>query len=353
MVTALLKRRTSPIGVDLGARSVKLAQFSSDGAKLVDAVRWDVAGLEDDALPPSERDKRIVAALQQARDGRRFRGRDAIMCLGAADLLVQSVRIPKSQAGDLPRMVLQEAAGRVPYSLTDAEVRFLEAADVRQGDAVMREVILLACHRPVLERKLKLLSDAGLRPVAVDFEPLAMVRAFVRQFRRDDDSGRRVMFIHVGGSSCFAAIAQGSDLLFIKCFEIAGRTLDKAVAQHLGMTLAESAALRRHNGDRRADQQDPEIIKSVAEAVRPVHEKLAQELSLCVRYHGVTFRGQPLTQAVLGGSEASPALAELLTQRLNLRCEVGDPLRTCECTVPVAHKTQWAVATGLALRNEK
>ena len=44
--------------------------------------------------------------------------------------------------------------------------------------------------------------------------------------------------------------------------------LDDAVARHLRMNLPEAASLRRHNGDRRQDQQDPEVAKSVAAAVR-------------------------------------------------------------------------------------
>ena len=94
------------------------------------------------------------------------------------------------------------------------------------------------------------------------------------------------------------------------------------------MPPADAAALRRHNGDRRADQRDPEIARSIAEAIRPVLERLAQEMSLCLRYYSVTFRGQPLAQVVLGGGEASPSLVEWFAARIDLPCELGNPLRT-------------------------
>ena len=85
--------------------------------------------------------------------------------------------------------------------------------------------------------------------------------------------------------------------------------------------------LRRHNGDRRVQERDPEIARSVTESIRPTIDKLCQELSLCLRYYSVTIRGQPLSQIVLGGGEATDALVEWLAARLEIPCEAGDPLR--------------------------
>ncbi len=132
---------------------------------------------------------------------------------------------------------------------------------------------------------------------------------------------------------------------------VGGRAMDEAVGRHLKMKLSEAIALRRHNGDRRVDQQDPEITRSVTESVRPVIDRLAGELSMCARYHSVTFRGQPLSRLVLGGGEATSAIIESLSTRLELKCELGDPLRTYENTLPQTRRGQWDVAAGLALRD--
>jgi type IV pilus assembly protein PilM len=116
------------------------------------------------------------------------------------------------------------------------------------------------------------------------------------------------------------------------------------------MNAPEAIALRRHNGDRRADQQDPEITRSVAESTRPVFEKLVVELAKCVRYHSVTFRGQPLSSIVVSGGEGCAALVEALDARLDVKCELGDPLRALETSLPAARRSQWDVAAGLAMR---
>jgi type IV pilus assembly protein PilM len=348
MVRWLTKNRTSPIGVDVGTRSVKLVQFDATGQKIIEAVRWDLPG--DLSSDSDEQYQQLVEALRRAREGRAFRGREAVLCLGAPELYVQNLRVPKGSREEVQRMVLQDSAGRIPFPVDQAEIRFLEAADVRQGESMRREVIVLAAHLPYVERRVQLLVDAGLHPVAVDAEPTALLRGYFKQYRRDEDRQCRMLYVHLGSAQSVAVIAEGTNILFIKYIEVGGRQMDEAVSQTLSMAPFEASALRRHNGDRRAEQQDPEIARTISEAVRPVIDNLANELSLCVRYHSVTFRGQPLLRMVLGGGEGTAALGEALGTRLDLKCELGDPLRSYDIKLPGGRSGQWDIAAGLALK---
>ncbi len=359
MVGFLPHKRYSPIGVDLGSRSVKLLQFDSARQRLIEAVRWDLPQepeqkdeLELEKPPAAVEPHReeLARLIKTAREGRAFRGRDAVLCLGGGNLHVQNLRVPKGDDQDLQRLVYREAAARLPFAIEQAELRFVEAGEVRQGTGVRREVIVLAVHRAVLERQLQTVIAAGLRPVAVDAEPLALLRCYIHQFRREEDRQQRAMFVHLGATQTLVVIAKGAEILFIKYIDIGGRHLDEAVSQALQIGLAEAAALRRHNGDRRADQQDPEVTRSVGEATRPVVDQLLGELAMCGRYHSVTFRGDPLARLVLSGGEANATLLEALTSNLNLKGELGSPLRAYDATLPGGRPGQWDVVTGLALR---
>ncbi len=344
------KRRCGPIGVDIGSRSVKLLQLSADRSRVCEAVHWDLPPIPTD--DPEQYGQAVSAALMAARQQRDFRGRDAVFCLNAHDLFVQNIRVPQADGEELRRSVAAEAAGRVPFASDEMEVRYFEADNVRQGDAVRREVILLACHRPVIGQLIGIAESAGLQPVAIDVEPAALLRCYAKQFRRDEDQQQRSMFINLGASTSAVVIARGADAMFVKYIDAGGRQLDEAVARHLKMKLSDASALRRHNGDRRADQRDPEVARSIAEAVRPILEKLASEISMCIRYYSVTFRGQPLTRVVVSGGEATQSLVEWVSDRLGMTCELGDPLRSFEKDSLSGRSSQWDVAAGLALRDQ-
>lgn len=353
MIRFISRKRCSPIGVDLGSRSIKLLQLDGQRQRLHEAVRWDLPlDTAPDAQPRDTEQSvaELAKLLRTAREGRSFRGREAVLCLGGENLHVQNLRVVKSPSDDLQRIVYREAAGRIPFPIEQAELRFIEAGEVRQGAGTRLEVIVLATPRPALEQHLQTIIDSGLRPVAVEAEPIALLRCYVKQFRRDQDRQQRTMFVHMGVSQTLVVIAQGTEILFIKYIDVGGRQMDEAVAQALQLDLSNAAALRRHNVDRRADQQDPEVTRSISNAVRPVLEQLASELSMCARYHSVTFRGAPLVRLVLGGGEATSALAEGLANALNLPGELGNPLRSFETTPPGGRLGQWDIATGLALR---
>jgi type IV pilus assembly protein PilM len=346
----LPRRRFSPIGVDLGARSIKLVQLSGDRSRVIEAARVELPPLPDKATP-EQQSTRLVEGLKKGLEGRAFRGRDAVICLNDRQMFLQSVRVPKQTGAELDRAVSQEAAGRVPFAVEDAEIRYLESADVRQGDTLLREVVVFACQRTVLRQVLDVVEQARLHPVGVDVEPAALVRSYAGQFRRDDDRKARALMVHIGYSRTAAVIAQLDELLFVKYIDIGGMHFDQAVARHLRMELPEAVSLRKHSGDRRADMQDPEVARSVSEAIRPILERLASELAMCVRYHSVTFRGQPLVRLVLGGGEATSQLMEVLGRQIDLKCELSDPFRTLTATANLGRKGQWDVAAGLALRD--
>lgn len=341
-------KHAGPIGVDLGTRSLKLLQFDAAREHVVEAVRIDLrtaAGATEEEV-----DRAASAALHKARSTRRFVGRDVVLCVGGRGLAVQNIRVPKVAASQFAGAVREEASGRLPFPLDETELRYLEAADVRQGDAVKRETILLACRRPRLEALLHVVEEAGLRPVAVDAEPVAILRCFARQFRRDSDQQVALMLVHVGATTTVVVIERGGKALFIKYLDICGEQLDEAVARHLQMEPAEAARLRRTHGDARGASGEDEITRTINDATRRVVDQLGQELALCARYYSVTFRGQPIQQVLLAGGEASPSLAEALGARLEIPCELGDPLRHVQQPPVSGRRGQWDVVTGLAMR---
>ena len=116
MIAKLTRKRYGPIGVDLGSRSIKLIQFSADHTRMVDSVRWELPVVDRAASDDTaSRWDAFAAALWGAREGRNFRGRDAVVCMGAPELFAQNVRVAKVTGTEMGRLVQQEAAGRLPF----------------------------------------------------------------------------------------------------------------------------------------------------------------------------------------------------------------------------------------------
>ena len=345
-------RRFTPIGIDAGSATLKMVQLTRDGGQLVAAGCWNLPAVGDDATSNEQRREAIAEGMRELLRRCPFRGRQGIVALSDRQLGIHNVRVPSPVLGgpSLEEMVLEEAAERIAFPVAEAEVRFLPVGDVRQGDRMVREVIVLAARRDDLKQIVETVDRAGVQVTAMDVEPCALVRSYAHQFRRAEDAGVRTLLVHIGHARTVVAITDGNDLLFVKYIPIGGQEMDEAVCRHLSIDAASAATLRRHHGDRRAAGQDPEVARTVWEAVRPAVEQLVSELAMCCRYYSVTFRGRPLARVVVGGGEATPGLTEILGQRLKLQAMTADPLQKLTRIPPGLPPAAWDVAMGLALR---
>lgn len=346
-------RNCGPIGVDVGYSGIRMVQLSQDGSRLQAVGRRELPPCEEGDLFSPQRGKAILEAVAALRMQCPFRGRRAVAVLNDRQLLIQNLRVPRVSELPLAQLVRRELAERLPYPAEEAEIRYVNVGEVRQGDRFHRELIVFAARRSILHDIVTVLDQAGLQICAMDVEPATLIRSVLHEYRRDEDRLSRTLVVHIGATRTAVLVVGEQRPLLIKYVMVGGRQFDRAVADHLDMDLRAASALRRHHGDRRADRRDPDVMRSVNEAIRPVIEKLISELAMCCRYYSVTFRGTPLARVVVGGGEADLALARLISGRLNLPGDVSHPFRHVTLQGAVEDEPAWDVALGAALRESR
>jgi type IV pilus assembly protein PilM len=95
----------------------------------------------------------------------------------------------------------------------------------------------------------------------------------------------------------------------------------------------------------------------MVDAIGAAAEELAKEISLCLRYYTVTFRGKLVERAVFSGGEAyERILLNVLRRHLTAKVEVAQPLKGLDITNVNFDNNrrdllcEWAVAVGLSLK---
>ena len=361
--------RRWPIGLDLGADSIKMLQMQrSSGQIRVSACgRWQVPA-SIDANPAQYREAAASAIGNMLREGK-FRGRRAVSALSSDQLTIKNVRLPIMPPGELPDAVLWEAKERFDFEISHDRLAYFNAGEVRQGTETGQEIIMMAVPSEVLDDHMALLSDSGLSPEHIDAQPVALFRSFERFLRRRADDDTVSVLVDIGLNTTRVVVARGRQIVFIKSVDIAGRKLNEAVAKQLNLGYAEASELRSRimrefeSGDF-ADKDSnaamgPESVSwTVYDALRAEAEALAREVSLCLQYCLVTFRGlRPRNITITGGQAYDPALIELLSKNLNLECVIGRPMRNIDVSgadVGADRRgmmCEWAVCSGLAIRD--
>lgn len=359
----LLNPGCLPIGIDIGASGVKMLQLRRRGRDMavVAAARVDLPAAENDADQP-QRTAALVSLMRRRLDSGGFVGGRCVVSLDDRLLRIRSTRQPRMPDDEMERAIRLDAPGRLGFAEGEgAEIGWIRAGEVRQGEDIREEVILVGVRRGPVEDLVARLAAAGFRPIAIEPGFVGCARSFGRTQRRASDEQLVKIVVDVGLRSTGVMLVRGRGAAFYKPLEIGGEAMTRASAERLGLEPATVADLRRqrkHDAAAGKPPSDPRVDRAMFEAVRPLIGDLAREVALCLRYYGVTFRGtRPEACFVVGGEAHEPRLAELLGLELHLPTSVGRPLervgiergRGLGEDTPGFH-AEWSVAAGLGLR---
>lgn len=361
MLSRTLQLGCLPIGVDIGAGGVKLAQLKPRGGGLeVNALaRIDLpaGGVRPD--DPGRLDALVELIARKVQSGG-FSGKRCAISLDDRMVRTRSVRQPRMPLNELDAAARLDAPGRLGYPDGDScEVGWLLAGEVRQNDDIRDEVIYVGSERQPIERLVYALSGAGLRPMSIEPGFTACTRCFTRSLRRAADQSTVQLIVDIGLETTGVILTRGRSVAFYKQLEMGGAALTRAASERLGLEPATVDDLRRRRMQPDAGGSagvDPKVDRALYDAVRPLMGDLAHEVSLCVRYYSVTFRGAKPERCILAGGEAAePRLAECFQDALHLSTGVGRPLE--ELTSPNRTNArvrgsgaEWATSVGLSLR---
>lgn len=354
------------LGVDWGSNSIRMLQLRQQDSQLHVVGAAEVPLPNDEGSLTEEESAALTERIRAAFAAGGFTGRRCVVSLPRHDVCVQSVRLPKMPDEELQQAAAWEAAQRFSFDRAAMEITALRTGALLQSGDSREEVLLVAASHAVLHGRLKPILDAGLRPIAVDTGFAAMARVFSRQFRRDGDTQHVRAILDVGRSGSTVMILRGNQIAFCKRIVVGGRKFDEAVAEHLQMDLPAAAELRAtrivHACSKDKDAtpaNDPSTERAVYDAVRPLIGELVKEVTLCLRYYGVTFRGRPPAQIlVAGGDGLEPNLGELLTNACKIPVAFDDDDETLKSLAgelnSALHRTAgpaacWAVAAGLSI----
>jgi type IV pilus assembly protein PilM len=344
-----------PIGLDLGHSSLKMVQLGvrDDKVKVLAVRRAPLdAGVPDEA---PERRSAIVAAIRGLLAEGSFRGRSVVSALPVDKVRITSLRLSEAEADQADQVLRREAAERFDLDPARDTIHYTLAGSVRQGDEAKNEYILLAVDHGTVEAHLRLLEQAGLTPTGIDASPCALFRAFERTMRRQADKERTIIFIDVGYRYTTVVFGRGGEICFIKQIALGMCQFNDDVAAALGVGTPEAESFRLRL--QRDETLDPVTRRHVVDALNLTSEQLAGEVSLCLRYYTVTFRGKRVEKAVLaGGGACEQVLRDALRRHLSVEVEVAEPLRGFEYGAheigPEGSKccADLALAVGLGLK---
>lgn len=409
----MAKRLNSVLGVDIGSRSIKVAEIKNSGKEAV------VSAIAMVPTPEGAVDHTGVynadavgAALKQAISEAGASSPAAVVSIaGQASVLVRTLEVPRMSPNELKDHMQWEINRNIPFAESTVVSDFKPLEDDDPNSPNM-DVVMAIAPQSAVDTLIACIKKAGKTTHAIDVEPLGLARSLQKSY---DDlyDGQTICVIDIGHKTTSINIYKGGKLLMPRQVPVGGDNFTRAIADQLGvghdeaenlkitkadvsnMAAAVSTATQTFSanpfavddGDTGftpynpfADEpaspapeppagDEPEAAPESGASLAPsdsdaqrVNTAMAMELDEFVAEirRSIDYfrnRGGDVTRLIVcGGGGQLRGLSEFLSKSLGVTCDTYDPLRRLNVNAKKAdpsfleaHRAEFAVAVGNGL----
>ena len=119
----------------------------------------------------------MVTAIRNLLRMEKISARDTAVALSGQAVLTKTLRLPRMRDKELAEAMQWEAEPHIPFDMADVNLDFRVLPSGNAAGGQM-DVLLVAARKARVAERAALLSAAGLRPVVVDVDALALANAF-------------------------------------------------------------------------------------------------------------------------------------------------------------------------------
>ena len=351
------------LGLDVGTGAVRVVEVVLSSPPVVSRVG-------EVPLPPGAvRDGEVMdaaavgAAITELWRQTGLRSRDVRVGLTGSRVVVRVIQMPAMPDEDLAGAVRFSAADHIPIPLEEAVLdhTVLEPAPPAEpGGPPQVKVLLAAAYRSSLDALLAAVTAGGLRAVAVDLIPFALVRALVERpsLQAEPVSGELFAppgptaeaIVSVGAGVTSVIVHEAGLPRFVRTVSVGGDLLTTAIADELGVTPEAAEEAKRAAADGHYDTAD-DVARRAARIIELRLASILGEIQSSLAYW-MAQAERPLRRIVLtGGGARAGDVAGRLGLLIGAPVEAGTVLGLA-APEPALGVGDWAdhtVAAGLAM----
>lgn len=278
-------------------------------------------------------EKKLIEAIHNAIGevkGNKLKTKYVACCLPEEKSFLEIVKMPIMSDKDLKSAIIYEAENYIPLPIEDVYLDFEILS--KNIDKKEMEVLLAALPKKVVDPYISCLRRAGLKPLFLELESLAIVRALINKKL----SSQTILLIDLGLTRTgFVVFADGC-IRFTSSISVSAENFTDIIAKALNISVSRAEALKiTHglSGKVKFKMDNKKITKSVErgrvfEALIPALADLVQQIKKYVRYYGthVALGDNKKIEKILlsGGGANLKGLKELLSVELGIPVEFGD-----------------------------
>lgn len=350
----LFKSSARPlIGLDITTSSIKLIELSMSGGQ------YRVESYAAEATPPNSINEKAIVdanavgdAIKRAVKRSGARVKEVAVAISGDAAITKVIQMPKTLTeAELEGQVEMQADQYIPFPMEEVSFDF-EVIGPSEKDPDMLDVLLVATRTENVEQRISACTAAGLTPIIVDVEAFALENACKLLTHQMPDGGldRMIAVADFGASSTTFSVLRDLKVIYTRDFAFGGQQLTEEIMRTYGLSMEEAGRAKKEGGL-------PSNYQT--EVLDPFIDDMCQQVSRSLQFFLASGAGreQPEQIIICGGCANIPGAADVVTSRVGIPAEKGDPLGQMKISskaksqVVKKDATALLTACGLALRS--
>ncbi|BBB93315.1 MAG TPA: type IV pilus assembly protein PilM [Methylomusa anaerophila] len=338
----------SIVGIDIGSGFIKAAEVSfTEPEPVLKAA--GIAKLPDETIGAGHRrQQRLLSdSIKQLLLSSGIAAREAVVAASGRSIFVREVALPMMSKEELKEAIKWDMEKYVPYETGSYYYDYVLLGP--GNDAIEINVLIVAAPREIVDNLVPILKDAGCRILAVDIEPLAVVRTLPQL--------NHSLVIDIGDRVSQLTIFDRAVPVISRSIPLGGQNFTNPIGQALypDPGAAENQYIRSELS------QTTEYMPGrnpMEKGMRLIAEELVREARRTYEYYRTHIRETNREEIYLtgGGARLSQFYDTIAEYVGDTQVTVHDPLKSIKVSSCLDEKyiqsvaSQLTVAIGLALR---
>ncbi|RJF33740.1 pilus assembly protein PilM [Pseudoalteromonas gelatinilytica] len=353
MLSQLFKKPSSMmVGIDIGSHCIKavLLQETDAGMRL-EALAIEPmpkGAMSERSIQDIEAIGNVIAKLKRKIPKSAL---NAAVAVSGQTVITKVIFMDVSLTdAELESQIAIEADSLIPYPLDEVNIDFEKLA-INEADPSKVNVLLSAARTESVQARVGALEAANFKAAVVDVESYALSRAMDIYYQQlpSDAYNKCVAIVDIGAVLMLVSVVQEGETIYTRDQVFGGDQYTNSIVAYYNKSFDE-AEIGKTTGDLPPNY--------TFEVLAPFQTSLLQQVRRAVQMFLTTSGKDQVDYIVLtGGTAMIEGLDRLLIEELGIHTVVAEPFANIEISPKVdrnmlqRHRTQFAIATGLALRS--
>jgi type IV pilus assembly protein PilM len=341
------------LALDIGASSIKLAEFVPLKAGGIELVKFAVGTLDVESQSDADRLPQVTATIRDLLRTENVKPGPVQICVSGQSVFSRFVKLPPVDKEKVYQIILYEAQQNVPFPIEEV---VWDYQLIGRGEGEL-DVMLAAIKADIIVHLTDAVEQAGLRTDLVDVAPMALYNAV--RYNYGETAGC-VLIIDIGARST-DLIFMEEGRVFIRSVPVAGNAITQQIMREFELSFDDAEEMKRAHayvafGGAFAGPKS-EVADNVSKIVRSVMTRMHAEVDRSIKfYRSQQNGGHPRLILLTGGCSIIPYTDTFLKEKLKVDVDYLNPF----INVPVSeginaeeigrHAHELAEVVGVALR---